>query len=85
MKTTSATHPTRLAQFIHLRLLVKLHIVGREQALLAVKLSSPPVFIRELNVGDLPVFGEADFCNLVSNHVKLGMGSLNIPLSSAAS
>jgi hypothetical protein len=41
---------------------IKADVVGGEETLLALVLTSPPVFVGELEVGDLGVFREADFC-----------------------
>ena len=42
-------------------LLIKLHVVCWEQTHLAIVLASPPVLVRELQVGNFGILREADF------------------------
>lgn len=58
---SSCTNSNRLQDRPSPHLLVKLHVVGREQAHLSVELASPPVIVREFDIGNLGILGEADF------------------------
>lgn len=66
-----AARPPKTARFLTsmtgtheiLCLPVKLDVVGGEETLLAPELTEPPVLVGELDVGDLVVLVEAQFCH----------------------
>jgi hypothetical protein len=49
-----------------IRLRIQANIVGREETFLAIILTSPPVLVRELKIGDLRIFGKTNLWKGVS-------------------
>lgn len=89
-RTPGIVNPATSRPILHLRLLIKLHIVGREETRRSLVVSKPPVLIRKVQVGDGSALWEAQFCTRSISFTTRKTGEMYgmcqcLPLSSAAS